>query len=86
MAWRLSQEAHHIWHHGCAGEGSVAAASPGEGVHGGVVQECAAAKGHLLWRVQGLLLPPNFLDHLIEELSGKHVCCPMKLLWLGPLW
>jgi hypothetical protein len=35
-----------------------------------VVPECAAMKAELLARVAALALPPNFLDHMIDELGG----------------
>lgn len=61
-----------------AGKGSVAAAAPKEAPERAMVPECAVAKAKLLARVKALLLPPNFLDHLIEELGGAKVL--LKLL------
>ena len=51
----------------------MAAAAPKEAPERAMVPECAIAKAKLLARVEALLLPPNFLDHLIEELGGTKV-------------
>ena len=38
--------------------------------------ECAALKAELLARVAALALPPNFLDHMIDQLGGPKVRRP----------
>ena len=38
-----------------------------------VVPECAEARAALLKRVEALALPPNFLDHMIDQLGGPKV-------------
>lgn len=42
-----------------------------------VVSECAAMKAALLARIAALRLPPNFLDHLIDELGGPKAVAEM---------
>ena len=44
--------------------------------------DLAATKAQLLSRLDGLQLPVNFLDTLIDELGGPQVTCPVGLLWL----
>ena len=59
----------------------MAAAAPKEAPERAVVPECAVAKAKLLARVEALLLPPNFLDHLIEELGGTKVLFHFMQCW-----
>ena len=60
-----------------------AAAPPEESVQSAGAPDLAATKAQLLARLDGLQLPANFLDTLIEELGGPEVTCPVVLLWLG---